>query len=388
MNKLTARFVETKKEPGKYYDLHGLFLRIYSSGSKNWVQRLTIKGKRHDLGLGNANVKSLAQARSEAFNNLRDCKEGRNPLRERQQQNKILTFKEAALEVIEINRPNWSNEKHAAQWRATFTKYAFPLIGDLKVDEIDTTHMLDVLKPIWLEKAVTASRVRQRMSAVFTWSIAKRWRTDNPADSVASALPKQSSKVKPRKSLDYREVQNFIQTVQNSDTMMSIKLALEFTILTATRPSEAREAKWSEIKESTWIVPSERMKERVEHRVPLSSRCLEILAEAKTISDGSDYIFLGGKAGRAVTETAVRKALKRSDFDLHVHGFRTSFRTWTQEKTNYAREVAEMALAHKLKDKAEAAYARSDLFEQRKSLMEDWARYVSTDEAKIISLRG
>ena len=248
----------------------------------------------------------------------------------------------------------------------------------MKVNDISSQHILKILEPIWLTKEETARRVRSRLSAVFSWTIAKGWRGDDPAAlTIMSALPRQSKKINHRKSMHYEDVAEFTDKMKQSSTGPIIKLALEFLILTATRSGELRNALWSEIKGDLWTIPGERMKAGVTHRIPLSARCLEILEQAKTISHDSKYIFAGFKINRPLSENTFGKVIEDLNFKVHVHGFRTSFRTWTQEKTDYPREVAEAALAHSLSDKAEAAYARSDLLDKRRNMMETWSYYIS-----------
>ena len=387
--KLTSRFIETINKPGKYYDSNfGLFLRVYASGSKNWVQRITINGKRREKGLGSLTLVSLAEARDLAFENLKMIKNGDDPFYSNSSLKIIPTFEEVSHSVHQSNLPSWRNKKHAAQFISTLKTYAFPHIGELKVSEVNTSHLMSILSPIWLTKAETARRVRQRISAVLTWSIAQNWRTDNPADKmIVKALPKQTKKLNHRKSMSYEDVGSFIRTVQNSNALIATKLALEFLILTATRSNEVRTAKWVEVNENLWTIPSERMKLGIAHRIPLSTRCMEIIKKAKQISNGSQYIFSGIKIDAPLSENTFNKLIKDLKFDIHAHGFRTSFRTWTQEKTNYPREIAETALAHSLQDKSEAAYARSDLLEKRREMMEAWAIYINNEDAKVISIR-
>ena len=389
MKKLTARFVDNVKEPGKYYDANNLFLRVYKAGSRNWVQRVTINGKRREIGLGNANLIPLSEAREVAFDNLRMVKKGVDPVAITEKKKSIPTFEEAALKVYEINRPSWRNEKHAAQFISTLKTYAFPHIGELKVDRIETRHILSILSPIWVSKADTAKKVRQRLSTVLKYCKAQKWCADDPADrDIIEALPKQTRRSNHMKSMDYREVGSFLKEIRNSSAGMTTKLALEFLILNSSRSGEVRYAKWSEIDEKIWTIPAERMKAKIAHRVPLTERCLEILEEAKRISSGSDYIFYGYKKDKPLSENTFNKLIKELGYDVHTHGFRTSFKTWTQEQTNYSREVAEKQLAHSLSNKAEAAYARSDLLEKRLALLDTWAVYILNTDSTVVSIRS
>ena len=388
MKKLTARFVDSTKEPGKYYDANNLFLRVYEAGSRNWVQRVTVNGKRREIGLGNANLIPLSEARELAFDNLRMVKKGIDPIAVTEKKKSIPTFEEAALKVYEINRPSWSNEKHSAQFISSLKAYAFPEIGKMKVNTIETNDILAILMPIWVTKAETASRVRQRLSTVLKYCKAQKWRSDDPADrDILEALPKQARRSNHMKSMDYRKVGSFLKEMRNSSAGMTTKLALEFTILNASRSGEVRYAKWDEIDEKTWTIPAERMKAKIAHRIPLTERCLEILEEARTVSLGSDYIFCGYKKDKPLSENTFNKLIKELGYDVHTHGFRTSFKTWTQEQTNYPREVAEKQLAHSLSNKAEAAYARSELIEKRQSLLETWVSYLKNSNGRVFSIR-
>jgi len=387
--KLTAKFVENVSEAGKYYDQHGLFLHVRPSGAKKWLQRYTFQGRRREIGLGSAKIVSVATARKNAHQNLVLVSAGIDPIEDKKQDSIIPKFEVAARKVYEDNRPTWRNAKHAAQFITTLETYAFPVIGSMSVKEINSSHILRILSPIWVTKAETAKRVRQRLSTVFKYCVAQQWRTDNPADiAIVKALPYLRKKVQHRKSISYNDVSNFIETVSKSSAGLSTKLGLEFLILTATRSGEVRNARWNEINGSLWIIPEGRMKAGIEHRVPLSNRCMEILEEAQNINQGSDYIFEGTKPDKPLSENTFNKLMKELGLEVHAHGFRTSFRTWTQEKTHYPNEVAEAALAHSLKDSAEAAYARSDLLEKRAEMMEAWAQFISADASDVINIRA
>ena len=387
--KLTAKFVENVSEAGKYYDQHGLFLHVRPSGAKKWLQRYTFQGRRREIGLGSAKIVSVATARRNAHQNLVLVSEGIDPIEDKKQDSVIPKFEVAARKVYEDNRPTWRNAKHAAQFITTLETYAFPVIGSMSVKEINSSHILRILSPIWVTKAETAKRVRQRLSTVFKYCVAQQWRTDDPANiAIVEALPNPKRKVQHRKSISYNDVSGFIETVSQSSAGLSTKLGLEFLILTATRSGEVRKARWDEVNGSLWTIPAERMKAGVAHRIPLPSRCIEILAEAKTINQGSGFIFEGTKPNKPLSENTFNKLIKELGLEVHAHGFRTSFRTWTQEKTNYPREIAEAALAHSLRDKAEAAYARSDLLEKRAEMMEAWAQFISADASEVINIRA
>ncbi|MHA7849398.1 tyrosine-type recombinase/integrase [Roseovarius sp.] len=394
---LSAVFVRQVVEPGKYSDGNGLFLMVQPNGSKSWVQRITIRGKRRDIGLGGAGYVSLAEAREMALENKKLARAGGDPLQAKREAQAVLTFAEAARKVHEMHKPTWRNQKHAAQFISTLETYAFPKIGAFKVGDVTTADVLAVLQPIWLEKPETARRVRQRIGTVLKWAVAKGWRQDNPAENIGQALPKHETTKNHRKALPYAQVSECIEAVQHSNAWPATKLALEFLILTATRSGEVRGALWDEIefqggetakaaKTATWIIPASRMKMKKPHRVPLSARALEILKEAEALRGASGLVFPSMR-DKPLSDMTLSKLVKEQGFDVHVHGFRTSFRTWAQEQTNFPREVAEVALAHVVKDKAEAAYARSDMFEKRRKMMERWARYLEARRGELIAVQ-
>ena len=385
---LSAAFVRTVKEPGKYTDGHGLFLKVDKSGARRWVQRIVIRGKRTEIGMGSASLVSLAEARECALENRKLSRAGGDPLQAKRTSQALLTFEEAARKVHKIHEPTWRNKKHAAQFLSTLDTYTFPRIGKLKVSDVTTADVLAVLQPIWLEKPETARRVRQRIGTVMKWAIANGWRVDNPADAISQALPKQTDTQQHRKALPYDKVPEFLEALKASNAGDATKLALELVILTASRSGEVRLAEWSEfdLEQGIWTRPARRMKSKKEHRVPLSPRALEVLAEARKLGTGEGLVFPGTVHGKPLSDMTLSKLTKALGFDVDVHGFRTSFKTWTQERTNTPRDVSEAALAHVVKDKSEAAYARSDFFDKRRKLMEGWALAVSNEIGKVVRL--
>ena len=393
---LSAAFVRQVAIPGKYFDGQGLYLRVQPNGARQWVQRIAIRGKRCELGLGNPSLVSLAEAREQALANRKLAREGGNPLQARREAEAVLTFEEAARKVHALHLPTWRNVKHGAQFISTLETYAFPVMGRLRVSDVTTADVLAVLSPIWTEKPETAARVRQRIGTVMKWAVAQRWRQDNPAEYIAQALPKRDkSKMAHRKALPYTGVANCIEAVQTSGAGASTKLALEFLVLTATRSGETRLATWAEIDwgsaatsatSATWTIPASRMKAKREHRIPLSARAVEILREAEKLADGAGLVFPGTRRGKPLSDMTLSKLVKELGIDADIHGFRTSFRMWAQERNNAPREVAEAALAHTIQNKAEAAYARSDVFERRRILMENWAAYLAGESGKVIKL--
>lgn len=287
------------------------------------------------------------------------------------------TFAEALEKVLQVQRGVWrKGSKSEAQWRASLRDYAGTLMGK-RVDAIGPGDVLAVLAPIWNEKRETARRVRQRIGAVMRWSVAEGHRKDNPVDAIGAALPKNAIRQEHYKALPYSKVGGAIRAIRATDAHVSTRLALEFLILTACRSGEVRGAQWSEIDldSATWTVPERRMKTGREHRVPLSTRAVRVLAEARELGDGCGLVFPSVR-GREMSDSTMSKLLRENRVGAVPHGFRSSFRDWTSERTDVPGVVAEMALAHVEKDKTVAAYARSDLFERRRRLMAEWADYL------------
>lgn len=388
---LTALKVKTETAPGKYFDGNGLYLRIDKDGGRYWVQRITIRGQRREIGLGTPELVSLAKARVTARENRRLAYEGLDPLQIRREARAVLTFAEAARKVHEIHLPTWRNEKHGAQFISTLEAYAFPKLGNIRISEVTTADVLDVLTPIWTKKPETARRVRQRIGTVLKWAVAKGWRKDNPAENIGKALPKPEKTKEHRQALPYGDVAAALATVQASGAGVSTKLCLEFLVLTAARSGEARGAEWDEIDlaAKVWTIPASRMKAGRPHRVPLSKRALELLTEAAALTGGKGLVFPGTKAGKPLSDMTLSKLVKRDlAIATDIHGFRTSFRTWAQERTTFPREVAEAALAHVVGDTTEQAYARSDVFEKRRKMMQAWTQFLSAESGKIVQIAG
>ena len=388
--KLTAAAAKHAK-PGKHYDLNGLFLKVEPGGSRRWIQRIVIHGKRCDIGLGAYPLVSLVEARQRAFDNRKLARDGGDPLALKRKEG-MPTFQDAATTVIEMYAANWKDGgKSEKQWRASLLAYAMPLLGSKRVDAITTSDVMAVLLPIWNTKRETARRVRQRIGRVMLWAIAEGYRQDNPAgEAIGAALPKNGTQRQHQKALSYLEVTVALRTVWGSDAFEPTKLAFEFLVLTAARSGEVRKARWTEIdrKAAIWNVPAEHMKGDREHRVPLSARALEILAEAEKWSSGSDLIFASA-TGRVMSDSTLSKLLRENGVKAVPHGFRSSFRDWASERTNTPRAVMEAALAHANRNKVEAAYARSDLFEKRRKLMETWAAFISQKHgAQVVTING
>ena len=379
MKQLTAKFVRDVTEPGRYYDGDaGLFLLVGKGKrgpTKSYVQRVTIAGTRRDIGLGSTRWLTLTDARAAAQANRKIARLGGDP---RVKRSAVPTFADALEKVLEVQRGVWrSGSKSEARWRASLRDYAGALM-DKRVDAIGPGDVLGVLAPVWNEKRETARRVRQRIGAVMRWSVAEGHRKDNPVDAIGAALPKNAIRRTHHKALPYTQVGEAIRAIRATDAHVSTRLALEFLILTACRSGEVRSASWTEIdlESATWTVPAKRMKMGREHRVPLSGRAMDVLAEARASGNGSGLVF-PSVSGRVMSDSTMSKLLRENRVGAVPHGFRSSFRDWASERTSVPGVVAELALAHVEKDKTVAAYARSDLFERRRNLMAEWADYLA-----------
>jgi len=396
--KLTNLIIARAKQRGYLSDGGGLYVQISDGGSKSWVFRFRDNGRLREMGLGPTHTKSLAEARADAT----DCRklrlDGIDPIAERQQGRlrarleaaRAMTFKQCAEAYIDANKAGWKNAKHSAQWTSTLATYAYPVFGELPVQTVDVTLVTKVLEPIWKTKTETASRLRGRLEAVLDWATVRQLRQgDNPArwrGHLDHLLPQRSKvqKVQHHPALPYSEISDFMGKLRAQEGQAA--RALEFLILTATRTNEVIGAQWTEIDldAGIWTIPESRMKAGKEHRVPLSKPALALLKglhKTKLV----EFVFANAD-GKPLSNMAMLMLLERMQrSDLTVHGFRSTFRDWAAEQTNFPRELAEQALAHSLKDKVEAAYRRSDLFEKRRRLMEAWSRYcANADEAKKI----
>ena len=387
---LSAVFIRNVRAAGRYADGNGLYLVVDENGAKRWEQRLVVQGRRRDLGIGSTALVPLAEARELAMVNRKIARAGGDPLAIRRQQRAgSLTFERAAEAVHAAHKPAWRNAKHADQWINTLREYAFPAIGERRVDLVDSADVLKVLTPIWLTKPETARRVRQRVRAVLDWAKAAGKRSgENPVTGIAKALPKQPLRDNHHAALPYAEVSAFIRRLRASDAGEPVKLAFEFMILTAARTSEAINARWEQIDldAQVWTIPATATKTGREHRVPLAPRVLALLQAAKEIG-GGELVFPGQRIDKPLSTMAFLMALRRMGLGITAHGFRSSFRDWAAERTSFPREVCEMALAHAIKDKTEAAYRRGDLFEKRRDLMARWTAFATAAQAAVIPLR-
>jgi integrase len=394
-DKLTDRQVRGAKLPGYYGDGAGLYLQISPAGTRSWIFRFTLSGRSREMGLGPYPDVPLSRAREKRDECRALLAEGTDPLEARRaarrtaesQAARAVTFKAEAEAYIEAHRAGWKNAKHAEQWTNTLETYAYPFIGKHLVGEIDTALVMKCLQPIWTTKTETASRVRGRIESVLDYATALKHRTgDNPArwrGHLDNLLPNPSkvAKTENHAALPYAKVGAFLKTLRAGQGTSA--LAVEFIVLTAARTSEATNASWGEmdLERKVWTVPADRMKAGREHRVPLSDAAVKVLQKMRELQT-TGYVFPGAKDGRPLSNMTGLKLLQRIGYgDFTVHGFRSSFRDWAAEQTNFPREVAEMALAHTIKDGVEAAYRRGDLYEKRAKLMQAWAEYCGKEAA-------
>jgi integrase len=380
--------VASSLKPGRHADGGNLYLNVTATGAKSWIFFYKIDGRQREMGLGSASDISLAKARELAVRHRQALATGNDPMSLRDVP-KAPTFGAAADAYIEAHKSAWSNEKHVAQWEMTLKDYAAPL-RPMRVDRITTEDVLKVLKPIWQTKPETASRLRGRIESVLNAAAAKGQRSgENPARWVGNLkdlLPaRQKLSRGHHTALPRKDLPAFMAALRDLEGISP--RALEFTILTATRSGEVRGARWSEIDFETgiWTIPAERMKARVVHRVPLSAQATAILKELAKARAG-EFVFPGTRAASSLSVMALDMVLRRMKAEVTVHGFRSTFRDWAAEETNFSRDVCEMALAHTVSDKVEAAYRRGDLFDKRRKLMEAWAQYCEAKTGKVVSM--
>lgn len=403
--KLTTRSVASKRDKGRYPDGGGLYLQVGPTGRKAWIFRYQIKDqteneklRRREMGLGSADTVSLKEARKLSAQHRQTLLEGKDPKivrdaeKQENQKNQAWTFDRCAEAYICAHAPSWKNKKHAQQWRNTLAQYASPIFGNLPVEEITTPLIMRVLEPIWLIKTETASRVRGRIERVLSWAIVNGYRPHpNPAlwrGNLMELLPAPAKVAKPvhHPALPYQELGVFMQALGEHNSLNA--KAMTFTILTACRTNEVLAASWDEIDfdANTWTIPGERMKSERPHRVPLSKQAITLLEQLPRVEG---WLFPSVMYGKHLSNMAMlnlmNRQLKRPD--LTVHGFRSTFRDWVAEQTNYQRELAEAALAHVLGDKTEAAYQRGDMLEKRAELMQAWADFAEQKQENVIPIQ-
>jgi integrase len=379
--KLSAVFVMQVSQPGRYHDGGGLYLQVRSASEKSWLFRF----RRNWMGLGPLRDVSLAEARAAAAKCRKMLLAGIDPLEARRSEKMKAkldsvsgtTFRQCAERYIASHQAAWKNPKHRQQWSNTLVAYAYPVFGEISVGAVDTGLVIKALEPIWTTKPETASRLRGRIESVLDWAKARGYRQgENPArwrGHIDHLLPprRKVRAVNHHAALPYAEMHDFMHELRRREGIAA--RALEFVILTAVRTGEAIGARWDEIAGDVWTIPAERMKSGREHRVPLSDAALELLA---ALPREGDYLFGGARPNTHLSNMALLAVLRRLDrADLTTHGFRSTFRDWVAERTNYPRDIAEAALAHAISDKTEAAYRRGDALDKRRRLMAEWARY-------------
>ena len=405
--KAEAKRLETLTAPGMHKvndgpGLHGLYLQVAGPKARSWIFRYMRAGKQKDLGLGSAFVFSLEDASKRADEARQLHATGGDPVEQRKAEKlakrleraKGITFEQVAKEYVTQHSPAWKNAKHREQWSSTLATYVYPAIGKVPVQAVDVAMVLEIIRPIWLEKTETASRVRGRIEMIIDYATPQYRVGDNPAAwrIIKSKLPKREkiSKVEHHPALSYADIAAFMADLRGR-TSTSAR-CLEFLILTAARSTEAREATWSEIDldGAAWTIPADRMKADNGHRVPLSERALEILRDIQARREG-DLVFPGANAGKPLSDASLSKMLVVMGRDgITVHGFRSTFRDWAAERTNFARELAEKALAHTVGDETERAYQRGDLFDKRRRLMDGWAAFCgkTTRAGQVVPMRA
>lgn len=384
---LTDIVVRNLNSPGRYTDdqTKGLHLWVRPDSKKYWIKRFTLEGQRYGISLGAYPEISLRQARQRAVEARNAINKGVNPIDARRRAKAqsapepATRFDKFGLDFIETMRPKWRSHKHAEQWISTVSAYAFPVIGSIPLDEIDTHHVLQILQPIWLTKPETASRLRGRLAMILAAASARKLRSAfNPAawaGHLNTLLPPPPRSGKHHAALPYGELPEFMAELRETDGLSA--LALEFTILNACRTGEVINGKREEVLGKVWTIPATRMKAKREHQVPLCSRSLEILTIAQHSDPNSPYLF--SRRGRPLSNMAMLMLVRRMRSGMTAHGFRSAFRDWVAEETDFSPEVAEMALAHTIANRVEAAYRRGNLLERRRRLMEAWQAYCSSD---------
>ena len=397
VNRLSAVKVARTKKRGFYADGDGLYLQVTDSGSRSWVFRFKTAGRTRDMGLGSLNTVGLAEVRGMAAECRRQRLQGIDPIEARKSGRaqgqldaaRSITFDDCRDKFIASHRAAWANDKHLKQWESTLKTYVTPVFGVLPVQNVDVALVLKALEPIWTTKPETASRVRGRIERILDWAKARGFRQgENPARwrghlDILLAPRRKVRRVRHHAALPYGELPGFLLKIRQRDAVAA--RALEFAILTAARTGEALGARWDEInlENKIWTVPASRMKAGREHRVPMSTAALTIVKRLKTIRQ-NDFVFPGERRNRPLSNMSMLMMLRRMGReDLTVHGFRSTFRDWAAEQTNFPREIAEAALAHVIADRTEAAYRRGDLFEKRSNLMKAWAAYCQMEPSAV-----
>ncbi len=374
---ITQRKVDAIRPTGrpfKLYDRDGLMLRVTAAGKCRWVWRGVVNGKRIEVGMGSTRFRSLKEARAVAFENTKTARLGGDP--RAAVSSDVPTFREAAALYLEIQSTDWG-EDHSRQVRRMLERHAFPGFGDLPVDEIQTADVMRVLVPLWRRQRPTGQRLRQRIAGVMAWSVAAGYRADDPTSTLSAVLPAGRKQRKHHRYLPADELREALVKVQDSGAWIGTRLAMRFLALTAARSGEVRGARWREVdlESATWTVPASRMKARREHRIPLSSAALAVLGRADGLRGRGRGLVFPGVQGKMVGVSVLGRLLRDLDIDCSPHGFRSSFRSWCSDE-GIDRELAEQALAHAVGSQVEQCYARSDVLERRREVMEAWGAFL------------
>jgi len=389
LNALNAMRIGKLSSPGRYADGNGLYLVVDQSGAKRWVLRTVVRGRRRDMGLGGIKTVTLAEARVMAQKYREIARSGGDPLEKRRlESQEVPTFKEAAFAVHQSLLPSWKNPKHAKQWIKTIEIYAFPFIQARPISHVTSADVLRVLSPVWIEKPETARRLAQRITRIIKWARASQYYSgDDPVEAALEGLPRQKKSVNHHKALNFGQIPQLIEQLRRCTAKPESKLALEFLILTASRTGEVLGAKWDEVDfpERLWVVPGSRMKNGESHRVPLNDYVMDVLKRARLLSNESEFIFSNQNTGRPLSYNTLLFVLQRRlGLSATVHGFRSSFKDWASETTNFSNEVSEMALAHRIPSRVESAYRRGDLLEKRRGLMVAWGEYACGKKGQVV----
>jgi len=405
VNRLSSVKVASSKKPGFYADGDGLYLQVTETGSRSWIFRFKIGRRSRDMGLGSLNTVGLAEARGMAAECRRRRLQGIDPIEARKSERvqvqleaaRSITFDDCRDKFIASHRAAWANDKHRMQWETTLKTYVTPVFGALPVQSVDVAVVTKALEPIWTKKPETASRIRGRIERILDWAKARGFRQgENPARwrghlDILLAPRTKIRRVRHHAALPYGKMPSFLVNVRERGAMAA--RALEFAILTAARTGEVLGARWDEfdLENKIWTVPASRMKAKREHRIPLSAAAFAIVRRLKSIQQ-NEFVFPGERSNKPLSNMSMLMMLRRiGREDMTVHGFRSTFRDWAAEQTNFPREVAEAALAHVIADRTEAAYRRGDLFEKRRRLMAAWAAYCQTEPSvggAVISIKS
>ena len=391
--KLSVKRIQSLREPGRYADGAGLYLVITKTKSKNWLHRITVNGRRRDLGLGRFPDVSLAQARQQCAENRALISDGIDPIKEREavaEQERmpptVPTFREAAISVHAALRPRWRSEKHARQWLQAIEKHCFPKLGSVPVDQITRRDVIQCLRPIWTRTPEQGRRVLQKMRAIFRWCVGNEYIENSPCgEALDFALIPQPAIKQHFRALHYSDVPDALETVERSNASEVTRLCFRFMVLTATRNAEARGAIWEDIDldHLVWEISGEKMKAGRPHRIPLSDQAVDVLRHARGLSEGQGLVFPSPrKRGLMLSDMTLLKVLRDADLAAKTtaHGFRSAFKTWAVEKTSASWEASEAALAHQVGNTTERAYARTDWYTERRPLMQAWADYVAPSD--------